>query len=69
MFLHLFLLVIKQRQKEETIPIETIQNEALAYTAWASTIIAASQFRSLELLQYLVIGCLVRDNSPRLAAL
>ena len=66
MFLkHLFLLVIKTTKKRRKILIETFQDWALAYTTWASTIIAASPSRDLELLQYLgVIARLARDNPP-----
>ena len=60
----------KDKEKKKKVSIETFQDWALAYTTWASTIIAASPSRGLELLQYLgVIGCLARDNPPRLAAL
>ena len=59
-----------KEKKKKKISIETFQDWALAYTTWASTIIAASPSRDLELLQYLgVIGRLARDNPPRLAAL
>ena len=54
-----------KEKKKKKVPIETFQDWALAYTTWASTIIAASPSRGLELLQYLgVIGRLARDNPP-----
>ena len=54
-----------KEKKKKKISIETFQDWALAYTTWASTIIAASPSRGLELLQYLgVIGRLARDNPP-----
>lgn len=53
----------KDKDKKEKVPKETFQDWALAYTTWASAIIAASLSRGLELLQYLAfIGHFAWDN-------
>ena len=55
----------KDKQKRKKVPIDSFQDWALAFTAWASTIVATTPTRGLELFQYLgVIGRLARDNPP-----
>ena len=55
----------KEKKKKKKVPIESFQDWALAYTAWASTIVAATPSKGLELLQYLgIIGRLAWDNPP-----
>ena len=52
-------------KKKKKVPIDSFQDWALAFIAWASTIVATTSTRGLELFQYLgVIGRLARDNPP-----
>ena len=55
----------KDKKKKKKVPINSFQDWALAFTAWASTIVATTPTRGLELFHYLgVIGRLARDNPP-----